>query len=351
MMPNTTPASPPAHWQGASRLGGLRRFAAAITVLNLLGHTVLGFEQSWAQPLAALAAAYATELVLEAFGARAAGRPPKYAGGPRRLVDFLLPAHISGLAVAMLLYASDRLAPVAFAAVVAIASKLLVRVRSGPSVPPRHVLNPSNFGITATLLLFPAVGIAPPYQFTENLSGAGDWVLPAVIVASGSFLNARFTHRVPLILAWAGGFAAQAAVRAFAFGTPAAAPLGMMTGVAFVLFSFYMVTDPATTPEAPGAQVAFGLGTAAAYSALVTAHVVYGLFFALSLTCAARGAWLWATAWRARRVERAAPAPIRTPLPAPVVLPAYAASTLGFGAPTPHAAEAAPRARPGAARP
>ncbi|NEQ87997.1 MAG: enediyne biosynthesis protein UnbU, partial [Moorea sp. SIO2I5] len=37
-------------WYQTNRLGGLRRFAIAITVLNLLGHTVLGFEQSWAQP-------------------------------------------------------------------------------------------------------------------------------------------------------------------------------------------------------------------------------------------------------------------------------------------------------------
>jgi hypothetical protein len=40
------------------RLPALRRFAVAITLLNVFGHTVLGFEQSWAQPLAALVTAY-----------------------------------------------------------------------------------------------------------------------------------------------------------------------------------------------------------------------------------------------------------------------------------------------------
>ena len=29
------------------RLAALRRFAIAITILNVLGHTVLGFEQAW----------------------------------------------------------------------------------------------------------------------------------------------------------------------------------------------------------------------------------------------------------------------------------------------------------------
>ena len=50
------------------------------------------------------------------------------------------------------------------------------------------------------------VGIAPPYHFTENLQEVGDWVLPAIIVVSGSFLNFRYTSRLPLLLAWVGGF-------------------------------------------------------------------------------------------------------------------------------------------------
>src|SRR5262245_52752923 len=107
-------------WARPNRLGGLRRFAVAITILNVLGHTVFGFEQSWAQPLVALATAYALELLLEAIDAWLHGRRPGFVGGPRTVTDFLLSAHITGLAVAMLLYASDELWPVAFAAAAAI---------------------------------------------------------------------------------------------------------------------------------------------------------------------------------------------------------------------------------------
>ncbi|MEQ9670292.1 MAG: hypothetical protein RLO19_18325 [Coleofasciculus sp. G2-EDA-02] len=60
------------------RLAGLRRFAIAITFLNLLGHTVLGFEQSWAQPLIALFTAYSTELILELIDAKVNQRPQSY---------------------------------------------------------------------------------------------------------------------------------------------------------------------------------------------------------------------------------------------------------------------------------
>jgi hypothetical protein len=210
------------------------------------------------------------------------------------LVDFMLSAHISGLAVSMLLYPGERIMPVVFAAVVAIASKTLIRAPVGSAW--RHVFNPSNLGITVTLLAFPWVGIAPPYQFTENLFGAADWVLPGVIVLTGSLLNGRLTGRLPLIAGWLGGFIAQAALRSAFTGSPLAAGLMPMTGVAFILYTFYMVTDPATTPERPKAQAAFGLAVAFAYGALMTMHVVFGLFFALTLVSSLRCAGLWTLA-------------------------------------------------------
>src|SRR5436305_10803155 len=198
------------------RLAALRRFATAITILNLVGHTVLGFEMSYATPLVALLAAYSTELLLELIEARRLGIRPRFLGPGTTFVDFMLPAHISGLAVAMLLYANDRLLPIAFAAAAAIASKHLFR--AGTNGARRHIFNPSNLGITATLLAFPWVGIAQPYMFTENLSQGWSWFLPALIICSGSFLNTVLTKRLPLIVSWLGAFALQAAVRHFLFG-------------------------------------------------------------------------------------------------------------------------------------
>jgi hypothetical protein len=291
------------------RLPALRRFALAITTLNILGHTVLGFEQSWAHPISALAVAYATELFLEVIDARASRRRPRFLGSPSRFVDFMLSAHISGLAVSMLLYPGQRIMPVIFAAVVAIASKSLIRVPVDPGW--RHVFNPSNFGISMTLLAFPSVGIAPPYQFTENLYGAGDWILPGLIVASGSLLNGRLTGRLPLVAGWLGGFMLQATLRALIMGTPVAAGFVPITGVAFVLYTFYMVTDPATTPDAPKRQFAFGSMVAATYGALMAAHIVFGLFFALTIVTSLRWALLWTVALaRVRDLERPAARPV-----------------------------------------
>lgn len=292
----------------ANRLGGLRRFAIAITVLNTLGHTFFGFEQSFAQPLVALATAYSTELLLELIDARLNRRPLRFlGGGVRKFVEFLLSAHISGLACAMLLYANERLGPVMFAAVVAICSKCLLRAPVGNGT--RHFFNPSNFGITITLLAFSWVSVAPPYQFTENMIGVGDWILPGVIVCTGTFLNARFTHRLPLIAAWLSGFVAQAFLRSLFFDTPLDAGLVPMTGVAFILYTFYMVTDPATTPEGKREQITFGLSVAAVYGLLMVMHVVFGLFFALTLVCTVRGLCMYAMRWIKGREREAALSP------------------------------------------
>jgi hypothetical protein len=117
------------------------------------------------------------------------------------------------------------------------------------------------------------------------------------MVCSGTFLNWRFTHRLPLILAWVLGFAAQALVRSLIFGIATTSALLPLTGVAFILFTFYMITDPATTPNRKLAQVGFGLSIALAYGALMTFHIVFGFFFALTIVCALRGLALYAQVW------------------------------------------------------
>lgn len=299
------------------RIPTLRRFAVAITLLNFIGQSFLGFEQAWAHLAISVLTAYMAELLIETIDAWATRRMPRYSGGAMKLVDFLLSPHITGCAVAMLLYANGRFLPVAFASATAIASKAIFRMRVGAAAPPRHFLNPSNVGITATLLFFPWVGIAPPYQFTENLWGIADWILPAIIVVTGSFLNGKFTGKLPLIAGWAGTFVLQAIVRTLLGGGSTWSALLPMTGTAFILFTFYMVTDPATTPREARRQVAFGATVALAYGALISLHVVFGLFFALTIVTAGRGAGMAAAALHARRAGRQAGV---TPAPLPVAV-------------------------------
>lgn len=287
------------------RLAALWRFGAAITLVNILGHTVLGFEQSWAQPFVGVITAYVLEFVLETLSAWGGGRPLRYSGGLNNLLSFILPAHITGLAVPMLLYANDHLWPIALGVAIAIGSKYIFRVPGERGS--RHFFNPSNTGIALVLILFPWVGIAPPYMFTENVAGAWDWLVPGVIILSGSYLNINFTKKMPLILAWLGGFFAQAVIRSLIFGTPIAAALMPMSGVAFLLFTFYMVSDPGTTPFDKRGQIGFGLAVAGVYSLLVSVHIVFGIFFSLIIVCTARGLALYVRSFAARRAAQTAP--------------------------------------------
>lgn len=268
------------------RRAALLRFAMSITILNILGHALLGFEQPPIAPIAAVLVAYLTAFVLEAVDAWAYNRSPEYAGGRDNLFYFLLPPHIAALACSMLLYAPSTRYYL-FATVLAVASKYVFRIRSRGRL--RHYLNPSNFGIAATLVVFSAVGFTPPYMFTNNVDSPLDWLLPLGVLMAGTMLNGKLTRRLPLIMAWVGGYVLQALVRQVLFDDPVWATLGMMTGVAFILFTNYMITDPGTTPMHTKGQIIFGLTAAAVYGVLISTQVPYAIFYALIITCALRG--------------------------------------------------------------
>lgn len=287
------------------RLAALRRFAITISVLNLLGHTVLGFENSWAQLVVTLLTAYFTEILLEIVDAVANQKTPRFTGGVTSFIDFLLPAHISGMAVSMLLYCGDQLLPFAFAAAVAIASKALLTVKVNNSE--RHFLNPSNTGIALTVLLFPTIAPIMPWQFTESLSSNWSSAFPVVVVALGIYMNSRYSRRMPLVLGWVVAFAIQGVIRCLMNGLPLIVGLVPITGVSFVLFTFYMITDPGATPGDRREQVIFGASTAVVYGFLVLAHIGFAFFYALFIVSFCRGLVLYL-----RQMRLDARAPITT---------------------------------------
>lgn len=306
------------------RLPALRRFAIAITVLNTLGHTVLGFETSLAQVVVAAGTAYLVEVLLELVAARSEGRKPAFIDKPVAVVDFFLPAHITGLAISMLLYAGDRSLPYVFASTIAITSKTLLTAPIGKRS--RHFLNPSNAGLVATIFLFPSVAITPGYHFSEYITGPWDWALPGLIICTGTFLNWRFTRKIPLILSWLAAFVFQAWVRHMVFDTWIWASLAPLTGVAYVLFTFYMVPDPGTTPSTTRGQIAFGASVGLLYGVFMAMHVVFGVFVALFVVCFTRGLALHAlalprvVAWRA---------PMAAPVPAIARAPQQSGPSMG----------------------
>lgn len=289
--PNTPHHNTPHH--NPKVVIALRNFAISISVFNIFGYTVLGFEQPWSWPFVALATAYAFEMVLEAIAARVEGRAPRFTGnGVRGVVEFLYPSHITALAMNMLIYVNDRIFVMIFGVLVAVGAKWVLRAPVRGKL--RHFMNPSNFGIAMILILFPWASIAPPYEFTERVGTAVDWIVPGLVLIGGSMLNGKLTGRMWLIAGWLSAYVVQAVFRGLVLDTSIPAALIMMTGVAFVLYTNYMVTDPGTSPSAPGSQFAFGAGIAIVYGFFTGAGIAYGLFFATAVVCAIRGGFLWA---------------------------------------------------------
>jgi hypothetical protein len=281
------------------RLFALWYFAIFILLLQLFGHTIIGFEQSDAQTLIALGTAIAAQFGLEWVDAKCNKRPPRFMGSWKNFANMFPPAIIVGCAIGMLIYAGDRITPFIFAPLMAISSKVLFRAPVHNTT--QHVFNPSNLGLVVTYLWFAdTVHPVPPYQFTADISGIWDWVVPGVFLVTGMWLHKHSTGRLPLIFAWIVGFVAQGELRGWLFGLGPVTPLVSMTGAGFILFTLYMIPDPATTPVQPRRQIAFGLACAATYAILQTANVISGLFFCLAIVAAARGIYLWAVYFDAK---------------------------------------------------
>ena len=293
------------------RLMALWYFCILMTVWNIVGRTILGFEQSFLQYFVAVGTAIGMQILLEWVDARASARSPRYLGGIASSLNFLPPAIIAGSACSMLIFANDRLWPFAFASALSIGSKVLFRAPLGNGAT-QHVFNPSNLGVTVTLLALPWVGVAPPYHFANRVEGSANLVVPAIILASGIFLHWMFTNRLPLILAFLGGFALQGLVRAWIFGMPWNVPIMPMTGAAFVIFTLYMIPDPATSPIGWKAQIAFGAAIPFVYGFVISNHKVLGPFVSLVIVCAVRGAYLHVREWLAQQRQRP---PLGEPLP------------------------------------
>lgn len=293
----------------------LRNFAISISVFNIFGYTLLGFEQAWIFPVYSVLTAYLTDIGLETLNAWAGRRRPRYLGGGiRGLYEFLLPAHITALAVNMLIYTNNQVGPVIFGAMVGVSGKYIFRAPINGKM--RHFMNPSNLGIAAVLVLFSRwVAIAQPYEFVENANQFFKIMVPIVILTAGTVLNATLTKRTALIVGFMGAFAIQAFFRHWVSDVSLFSALGVMTNVPFILFANYMISDPGTTPHKTWPKFMFGGAVAFVYGALMFANIVYTLFFATAIVCAIRGGGWWATylynRYRARQRARAE-APLAT---------------------------------------
>ncbi|HEY7700046.1 MAG TPA: RnfABCDGE type electron transport complex subunit D, partial [Vicinamibacteria bacterium] len=114
--------------------------------------------------------------------------------------------------------------------------------------------NPTNFGIAATMAATGAVWVSP-----------GQWgtgLFFAFLMACIGGLVIHRAARSDVTYAFIAFYGAVLFGRALWLGDPLGIPLHQVQKGAFLLFSFFMISDPKTTPESRAGRILFALSVA-----------------------------------------------------------------------------------------
>lgn len=232
------------HTIPANRLDPRLYQIACLGVLLVYGVGWRAFDVSAPQ----IAVTISGVLAAQAIGTRCAGLPAFDARS----------ALISGLSLCLLLRV-EALWLAAAAAIVAVGSKFLLRWNG------KHIFNPTNLGVAAIVALSDRAWVSPAQW------GAGPTIAFLVACLGGMVVNRA--ARSDVTYAFLGSYAAILFSRAAWMGQPWSVPLHQLESGSLLLFSFFMISDPKTTPNARPARFLFG-----ALVAVGAAFVAFVLF-------------------------------------------------------------------------
>ena len=152
-------------------------------------------------------------------------------------------ALISGLSLCLLLR-TNHLALAAAGAAVTIAGKFVLRWRG------KHLFNPTNFGLMAMMLATNGAVWVSPGQW-GNVAFFG-----FLMVCIGGLVVMR-AARSDVTLAFLGFYLALMFGRSLYLGEPMTIPLHRLQSGALLLFAFFMISDPKTTPDSRAGRIVF----------------------------------------------------------------------------------------------
>jgi enediyne biosynthesis protein E5 len=215
----------------------------ALSMLLIYGLTALNFDTTAARCAIVLTTCIATQALCSWIW--------KIRFDPRS-------AAISGLSLCLLLRSNSTALLIA-GAVIAIASKFVIRWRG------KHIFNPTNIAIVALMLLTPQVWVSPGQWGNVAFFGFLITCLGGLVVNRA----ARSDVTYAFMIAWASLLIA----RSMWLGEPLTIPLHRMESGALLLFTFFMISDPKTTPDARAGRILF-----ATIVALGGAYIQFKLF-------------------------------------------------------------------------
>jgi len=199
----------------------------ALTLLLFYGIFALDFEVTLFRAVLLVATAIGTQAVF--------ARLKNVAFDPRS-------AAISGLSLSLLLRSESVLLLVA-GAFIAVGSKFVIRIRG------KHVFNPTNGAIVAIMLLSKHVWVSPGQWGSVAFFGFLITCIGGLVVNRA----ARSDVTYAFIIFWS----ALIIGRSLWVGEPMTIPIHRLENGALLLFTFFMISDPKTTPDSRAGRILF----------------------------------------------------------------------------------------------
>ena len=227
------------------------------TLASLLTYGIgwLDFDITVARAVVLLATVLATQAVCDRW--TAPGRPVNVRS-----------ALISGLSLCLLLR-TTRIELALLAAIIAIASKFVIRFRG------KHVFNPTNGGLVAMMLLSGQVWVSPAQWGTAAFF--------AFLMACAGTLVVNRAARSDVTFAFLAFYCALLFGRSLYLGEPMTIPVHRLESGGLLLFAFFMISDPKTTPCSRAGRVVFSALVAyGAWYVQFRLFRTYGLLWALA---------------------------------------------------------------------
>jgi len=208
------------------------RLYQIFTLALLLGYgmLVLDFEIAGGRAATILAVALLTQ-----YGCTRLWKLPAF--DPRS-------ALISGLSLCLMLR-TNSVGLALTATIITIASKFVLRFNG------KHLFNPTNFGIVAMILFTGQVWVSP-----------GQWgnvAFFAFLMACLGGLVVNRAARSDVTYAFIAFYMALVFGRSIWLGEPLTIPLHRLENGALLLFTFFMISDPRTTPSSRAGRILFAM--------------------------------------------------------------------------------------------
>jgi enediyne biosynthesis protein E5 len=169
-------------------------------------------------------------------------------------------------------------------------------IRTGPAACKSHLLNPANLAAFAAFAWVPGAWLSPGQWGSESMATL--WFL-----ALGGLVTQRISRwdvSLSFLAAWGTLLALRLYALDYAWNPGAAMWLQQASNGAVLLFAFFMISDPMTTPQRRGARIAYALVVALLAFAwqylLFKPHGLIVILFLASWTVA-----LWNSVWPQRR--------------------------------------------------